>query len=309
MLVNEGVLHAMFTALSAQFNNSLVSVPQNYLDTAMVIPSGAKGTDYGWLSRFPKMRLWVDDKHIKSLKLYDYYVKNQDFEVTIQVDRNDIEDDQLGIYTAQAQMAGVAAGELYGDIVNYLKNNGFTAKGIDGLPYYYASHALQSSNGETYTYSNLGTKALSAATFSALQLSYGAARQSIMSLKDAEGVPLDLMPDLLEVPPALEATALIIANSPWLQDDVHSPNPYKGTCKVRVNAALTSSTAWFLHVTNRANIKPFFVQERKRPMFVSQVDMSSESVFMRREFRYGAEARAAGAYAWPQLSYASTGLT
>lgn len=304
-LVNASMLRALFTGLSTLFHNALKGVPDDYLDTCMVVPSSGKGMDYAWLSRFPKMRKWVGDKHIKTLALGKYYVKNDDFEATIVVDRNDIEDDQLGIYNSQAMMAGESAGELYGDLANDLKNNAFTNTGMDGKTFYATDHELTDSNGAVATYSNRGTAALSAASQAAVVASYGAARTAIMGMKDEEGQSLGLVPDLLEVPPALEATANLIAGAEKLADD--TPNPYRGTCRVKVNPALISATGWMLHVTKKASIKPFVIQDRKRPTFVSQTAMESESVFMRKEFRYGAEARAAGAYGLFQLSYGSTG--
>lgn len=305
MLINASTLSALYTGLSTQFNNALKAVPTEYADTAMVIPSTGKGMDYAWLSRFPKMRKWIGDKHIKGLALGKYYVANEDWETTIEVDRNDLEDDQLGIYNSQAQMAGESAGELWGDILTDLKNNAFTALGMDGVTYYSTAHVLTDSNGVAHTYSNKGTAALSAASLAAVVASYGAARTAIMGFKDEEGQPLGLVPDLLEVPPALEAVANIIANAEKLADD--SPNPYRGTCRVKVNPRLTSSTAWMLHVSNRGSIKPFIIQNRKAPVFVSQTSMENDNVFNRRMFKFGAEARAAGAYGFWQLSYGSTG--
>ena len=73
-----------------------------------------------------------------------------------------------------------------------------------------------------------------------------------------------------------------------------------------MDARLTSDTAWFLLDTTKA-IKPFIYQERKAPVFVEQTDMNSDNVFMRKKFRYGAEARAAGGYGFWQLCYGSTG--
>jgi phage major head subunit gpT-like protein len=85
-----------------------------------------------------------------------------------------------------------------------------------------------------------------------------------------------------------------------------TPNPYQGTAELLVNPRLTSSTAWFLHVINRP-LKPFIYQERKAPVFVEQTDINADNVFMRKKFRFGAEARAAGGYGLWQLSHGSTG--
>jgi len=159
-------------------------------------------------------------------------------------------------------------------------------------------------NGTSSSVSNKGTAALSAATTAGAAGSYGTARTAIMSFTDDEGRPLGLMPNLLEVPPALDATARLIAYGDKLTDE--SPNPYKGTCEVVVNPWLTDTTAWFLHVTNRP-LKPFIYQQRKKPVFVQATDPASDDVFNRKEFKFGAEARGAAGYGLWQLSYGSTG--
>ena len=300
MIVNKEAIQSVFTGLKTIFNNVLTAVKGTWQDTTMEVPSDSAGEDYAWLSRFPKMRKWVGSKVLKNIEAKKYYVANEDWETTLAVKRNDIEDDRLGIYTNQAQMAGASAAELWDIISDDLKNNAFTKLCFDGQYFYDTDHPV----GDT-TVSNKGTAALSAATLAAAQASYGAARLAIMSLKDEEGMPLRLVPDTLEVPPALEATARLLLEKEKLADD--SQNPFFGTAKVKVNPGLTSSTAWFLHVTSKPGIKPFIVQMRKRPVFVSQTDLTSDDVFDKGEYKFGAEARAAGLYGFWQLSYGSTG--
>ncbi len=305
MLVNKSALDSIFTGLKTIFNNTLKAQPGTWQATAMEVPSTGAGEDYAWLSRFPKMRKWVGEKFVKVLEAGKYYKANEDWETTIAVDRNDIEDDRLGIYNTQAMGAGESAGELRDIIVDALKNGGFTQTCMDGQYFYDTDHPLKNSDGVSSSISNKGTAALSAATLAAATASYGAARTAIMGFTDSEGMPLRLIPDTLEVPPALEAVARILCESDKLVDQ--SPNPYKGTAKVLVNPALTSATAWFLHVTNKQSVKPFIIQMRKAPVFVSQTDMSADDVFNKREFKFGAEARATGLYGFWQLSYGSTG--
>lgn len=305
MLVNKGSINAIFTGLKTIFNNTLLAQPGTWQATAMEVPSTSSGENYAWLSRFPKMRKWVGEKQIKALAAGNYYKKNEDWETTIEVDRNDIEDDSLGIYNTQALGAGESAGELRDIIVDSLKNGAFTNLCMDGQYFYDTDHPLTTSDGVASSVSNKLAVTLAATNLAAAQASYGAARAAIMGFTDSEGMPLRLVPDTLEVPPALEAVAKIICEADKLQDN--SPNPYKGTAKVLVNPALTSATAWFLHVTNKQSMKPFIIQMRKAPTFVNQVDVDEESVFMRRMFRFGAEARATGVYGFWQLSVGSTG--
>lgn len=300
MIVNRSTLSAIFMNLKTTFNNAFAAAPSQWQLTAMLVPSGSSQNDYKWLSAFPRMRKWIGDKTIKALEAFGYTLVNDDWEATVEVDRNDIEDDNLGIYAPQAQMAGFSARQLPDEIVSDLKNNAFASLCYDGQYFYDNDHVVAGGS-----VSNVGTAALSAATTAAAAASYGAARLAIMSFKDEEGRPLNLIPDTLEVPPALEATAKLICENDKLTDE--SPNPYKGTARVVVNARLTSSTAWFLHVTTMP-VKPFVYQERKAPVFVEQTDMQTDNVFLRRKYRFGAEARAAGGYAFWQMSYGSTGL-
>lgn len=299
MLINAANLATIFINLKTTFNKAFDGAPSLWEQTTMRVPSTGAQNDYSWLSRFPKMRKWLGEKVVKSLEAYKYTVVNDDWEATVEVDRNDIEDDNLGIYGPQAQEAGYSAKQLPDEIDADLKNNAFATLCYDGQYFYDTDHSVAGSS-----VSNKGTAALSAASTSAAASSYGTARTAIMSFKDDEGRPLALIPDLLEVPPALEATARLLCESDKLTDQ--SPNPYKGTARVLVNPRLTSSTAWFLHVTTRP-LKPFIYQERKAPVFVQQTDMNADDVFMRKKYKFGAEARGAGGYGLWQLSYGSTG--
>jgi phage major head subunit gpT-like protein len=305
MLVNKSALDSIFTGLKTIFNNTLKAEPGTWQATAMEVQSTGAGEDYAWLSRFPKMRKWVGEKFVKALEAGKYYKKNEDWETTIGVLRNDIEDDRLGIYNTQAMGAGESAGELRDIIVDDLKNTAFASECMDGQFFYDTDHPLKTSDGVASSVSNKGTAALSAATLAAVTASYGAARQAIMGFTDSEGMPLRLVPDTLEVPAALEAVARIICEKDKLVDN--SPNPYQGTAKVIVNPALSSATGWMLHVTSKKSVKPFIIQMRKSPVFVSQTDMSADDVYNKGEFKFGAEARATGLYGFWQLSYGSTG--
>jgi phage major head subunit gpT-like protein len=299
MIVNKTNIEAVFINLKTTFNKAFDEAPSLWAQTTMRVPSGGAQNDYAWLSRFPKMRKWLGDKVMRQLEAFKYTVINDDWEATVEVDRNDIEDDSIGIYEPQARDAGFSARQLPDEIDADLKNNAFANECYDGQFFYDTDHDVAGSS-----VSNHGTAALSAATTALASASYGAGRLAVMSFTDEASRPLALIPDLLEVPPALEATAKLLLENEKLTDK--SPNPYRGTARLLVNPRLTSATAWFLHVTNRP-LKPFIYQERKAPVFVQQVNMDSDNVFLRKKYRFGAEARAAGGYGLWQMSYGSTG--
>lgn len=301
MLINKEVLGAVFISLKTTFNNAFDAAPSVWQKIAMKVPSTTGQNDYAWLSKFPKMRKWIGDKVVKALEAAKYVIVNDDFEATVEVDRNDIEDDNLGIYAPQAQMAGESAKQLPDEIVMELVNNGFANKCFDGQYFFDTDHPVAGAS-----VSNKGTKALSFATLAAAQASYGAARTAMKKFKDEEGRPLNIRPNVLLVPPALEDTANALITNDRLEDG--KPNPYKGTAEVVCDARLFSDTAWFLLDTTKA-VKPFIYQERKAPVFVQQTDAQSDDVFNRKKFKFGAEARAAGGYGFWQTAWGSDGTT
>jgi len=242
---------------------------------------------------------------VKALEASKYTIVNDDWEATVEVDRNDIEDDNLGIYGPQARMAGESARDLPDDIVFDLVNDGFANECYDGQYFFDTDHPVRDpATGEDASVSNKLTAPLSAATLADAQASLGAALTAIRSFKDDEGRPLDVKPNILLVPPALEDTANTLMTVDRLEDG--KPNPYKGRLEVVVSGRLTSATAWFVLDTRQA-VRPFIYQERKRPAFVSQTDLASDDVFNRRLFKFGAEARGAGGYGFWQLAVGSTG--
>lgn len=300
MLVNKDTVANLFISLKTSFNNAFDAAPSVWQKIAMKVPSTTGQNDYAWLSKFPKMQKWIGDKNVKSLEASKYAIKNDDWEATVEVDRNDIEDDNLGIYGPQAQMAGQSAAQLPDEIVMALVNGGFANPCFDGQFFFDTDHVVAGAS-----VSNKSAVALSVATQAAAIASYGAARTAMRKFKDDEGRPLNITPNVLLVGPALEHIALALINNDRLDDG--KANPYKGTAEVVVDARLTSDTAWFLLDTTKP-IKPFIYQERKAPVFVEQTDPQADDVFNRKKFKYGAEARAAGGYGFWQLAFGSTGV-
>ena len=299
MIVNASTLKAIFVNLKTTFNNAFDAAPNQWQDVAMVVPSTARSNDYKWLSGFPRMQKWIGDKAVKALSASGYSITNDDWEATVEVDRNDIEDDNLGIYAPQAQMAGFSAKQLPDEIVFDLVNKAFSTLCYDGQYFFDIDHPV---NGQSV--SNKGNKKLSAASLAAAKASYGAGRTTMKKFKDDEGRPLNITPNILLVPPALEDEANTLMTVDRLEDG--KANPYKNTAKVVVAPWLTSDDAWFLLDTTKP-VKPFIYQERKKPVFVEQTDPQADNVFNRKKYKFGAEARAAGGYGFWQLAYGSDG--
>ncbi|KWH56307.1 Mu-like prophage major head subunit gpT family protein [Burkholderia cepacia] len=299
MLVNAQSINQIFIGLQTLYNNAFAATPTTWERIAMLVPSSGREELYAWLDRFPQMRKWIGEKNVKALKAHGYTVTNDDFEATVEVDRNDIEDDRLGIYSLQAKNAGFTAKQLPDEIVYGLVNGAFDSKCYDGQYFFDTDHPV--GHGVTSNKFNLP---LTIDGQAAAMATFGKVRSSMRKFKDDEGRPLNIAPDVLLVPPTLEDTANALMTNDRLNDG--KPNPYKGSAKVVCDARLMSDSAWFLLDTTKP-IKPFVYQERKAPVFVQQIDPQNEDVFMRKKFKFGAEARAAGGFGFWQLAAGSTG--
>ena len=238
------------------------------------------------------MREWVGDREIQNLTDSDYTIKNKNFELTIGVDRDAIEDDTIGLYTPSIEMLAQSAAQHPDKLIFELLAKGFTAKCYDGVAFFSDAHKVGNK-----TVSNKGTAQLSLEA-------YIAARAGMMSLTNGKGQALGLIPDTLVVPPALEAKARDILVADFING---SRNTMQGTAKPLVVPQLAGNdSAWFLLSTSRP-LKPLIYQERKKAKFVSLTAETDSNVFMKRTFIYGAESRGNAGFGFWQMAYGSDG--
>lgn len=141
-IVTPALITALFTGFNKNFQDGLVAAPSQYLEVATVIPSTTKSNTYGWLGKFPSLRKWVGDRVINSMTAHSYSITNEDFEATVGVDRNDIEDDQLGIYSPLFVEMGRSAGVHPDELVFALLAAGFSTPCFDGQYFFDTDHPV-----------------------------------------------------------------------------------------------------------------------------------------------------------------------
>lgn len=293
MIVNQQALQGISTGFKTLFNMVFNESKTEWEKVATKVPSGTGEENYKWLGKIPRMREWIGDREIQNLTGSDYTIKNKDFELTIGVDRNDIEDDRLGIYNPVVQDIAQSTATFPDALVFKLLAGGFTNKCYDGQTFFSDAHKQGKK-----TVSNKGTKKLTEA-------SYSAARSAMMSIADENGDSLRLVPNLLVVPPALEDAARKILFADQING---TTNIYKGTAELLVVPELAGNdTAWYLLCTSKS-LKPLIYQERKAPKFDALIDDKDENVFMRKQYLYGVHARSNVGYGFWQMAYASTGV-
>ena len=142
MIVNQANLASLYTALNTVFNNAFQGTVPWYEKIAMTVQAATKVIDYKFLLNFPMVREWIGDRQIRSLEGYNFTLTTKDYEATVEVDRNDIEDDQLGIYNPIAAELGRAARKHPDILIAALLSSAFTTACYDGQNFFSASHPL-----------------------------------------------------------------------------------------------------------------------------------------------------------------------
>jgi phage major head subunit gpT-like protein len=145
MIMKEQILQNLRTQFRGEFKTrwaelAAISV---YKKLSTEIKSNTATSSYGWLSDFPQMREWVGDRLLKNVKEFGYIIKNLPFEATLVVDRSDIEDDNLGMYGAQAQMRADEVDRFFNVSIAALLVNGFSSLCYDGQNFFDTEHVIK----------------------------------------------------------------------------------------------------------------------------------------------------------------------
>lgn len=142
MIVNQANLQGIYKSFSTVFNQAFDAAPSQWPLVAMQTPSTGRSVDYKWLGDFPMMREWLGDRVLKDLSAFKYEITNKDYEATIEVDRNDIEDDQIGVYTPMIQGLAQAA-KVHPDVLVFaLLKAGFDTECFDGQYFFDSDHSV-----------------------------------------------------------------------------------------------------------------------------------------------------------------------
>lgn len=292
MMITPQNLRGIYVGYNTIFNRALEGIQPLYTEVATTVPSTTESETYAWLGDIPGMRKWVGDREIQNLTASDYTIKNESYESTFGIDRENFEDDKLGLFKPAIEQLARDAAQYPDDLIFTLLGEGFQTPCFDGKPFFSDAHKT-------------GGKTVSNMSHAKLSLdAYVAARASMMSLTNSQGRALNLIPDKLVVPPALEKDARDILVADYING---TKNTMQGTAKPLVVPQLAKyGSAWFLLCTSRP-LKPLIFQERKKPKFVSKTNETDDNVFMSKQFLYGVDARGNAGYGFWQMAYGSDG--
>ena len=294
MDITPAAIRALRTDVHREWRDAFDATPVIYPELTTTVPSTSSKNDYQWMAQLPMMREWVGSRVVQNIGGHAYSIANKLWEQTVGISRDDIEDDNLGILDPLARSFGEAARLHPDDLLVQLLVNGENALCFDGQYFFDTDHPVNSRNTAAGVYSNrhLG-RPLNPAN-------YEFVRTQMLSVKGENGRSLRVLPNILLVPPALEAAARRIVES---EKDPTGNNPFFGTARVVMLTELAGwDDTWYLLSTNRV-IRPFVFQTRRPLEFVTKNQIADEVVLIENEVRFYASARYNMGYSLPQLAH------
>ena len=250
-----------------------------------VLPSEGKDEKYGFLGDIPAVTEWIGDKTTGHIKDHDYTLTNKNYAVAINIDRNEINDDRMGILRPRiAQMVSAMQQHKWQLVIDQI-TAGETNLAYDGGAFF-----------ATHTSPNLdnllgGTSS----TLATIKTDIYAAKAAMMEFVSDQSKVMHLAMDTLLVPAEQEGLFLEAvessANPGGAGDGIF--NPMKGWIKQLIVAPnLTDANDWYGFASAQP-LKPMILQMREEPNPVMDNTAEARS----RQIVFSAEMRAVAGYA------------
>jgi phage major head subunit gpT-like protein len=203
---------AKLRGLTQTFDNSVKAATPFYPRICSVVTSKGADEEYGLLGRVPGVREWLGDRDWKQLRGARWTLENKKWEISLRIEKDDIADDRLGMYTPTMAQLGRRAAKHPDKLVWDLFALAESETCFDGQYFFDTDHSWGDSGPQSndLTYDATDHTAVTAAEF---KLAYNQAVDALIGYKDDQGELLndDIVDEtqsiLLIVPTALRQVA------------------------------------------------------------------------------------------------------
>lgn len=299
----------IFTQYEIAFHEGYNQPEVWYEKLCTIRSSGTSQNTYAWMGQLPMMREWVGPRVIERLSLHGYTIVNRDFEKTVALPQNMVEDDTYGSLEPVVQELGYAARKNPDVIVREaIEDN---PECFDGKAFFAANHPVDLYDSSKGTYGNLHkSHALTPENFAKGMV-------AMRKVKGPSGLPLGVRPSHIIVPAALVPVARRIVKADRMVEPVTQASPGTGFTAVGLDNIwkdsveiieideLVDEEAWYLADLRRP-IKPFIWQNRQDPRFVWKNQPTDTNVFMEKEYLFGVDSRGNAGVSLPFLCHKFT---
>lgn len=142
--ITAALLDALFAGYRAEYQKALAA-GQNaaqWAKVATLVPSTTSENIYPWLGQFPMLREWFGARVLKDMAAHGYAIKNRKFEGSVPIGRDQVEDDQAGVFLPMFNEMGRAAAYHPDSLVFNLLKAGFTTECYDGQNFFDEEHPV-----------------------------------------------------------------------------------------------------------------------------------------------------------------------
>lgn len=303
-------LAALFQGFDMRLQEALKDAPRVYEKYTMVIPSTTTTLILPWLQLFPQMREWLGPRVANNYVEQSIAITNKKWELTAEIDRTQIEDDQFGIFsTAPARIAREVNALVDKQLALLIESaSGAGPTGYDNVAFFSTSHPADPSGAVSGTVSNwydsthTGSVALDLTPTNVATI-----RAAMLKQTGPDGLPLGIVGDTLLVPPELEIKARQAANALFYPTSIGGAagpvsNVFAGAYDVVVNPYLTDTTSWYM-LSTKGGIMPFIWSDRMPAEYSMITDPNHPYVFANDKFTIGVRRRGAAAVGLWQLCF------
>jgi len=252
------------------------------------------------------MEEWTDERKFEDLEYDDFSLSNTDFEKSIKIHRNEIEDDALGMAMGRARELGQVAARHPQIRMTALINEHMTGTagtyivGFDGVTLFNTAHTWQSG----YTTSQDNLRGSATAHQGKMDTTYGLANLQgawttlSSGFKNHQQRVMTQVPTVCVVSSSVYFAAAEYLHSRDLAYTTTATVTTRGTKNIinRLGIELLhdphlTTGYWYLAATGDAFGRPVLWQERQGARLAAQDTNASDSVFLRNEYRYGVDTR------------------
>lgn len=153
-IITPPVLGAINNGLNLAYNTQLYRADPVCHQFCYAAPSGGASEVYPSLDTMRGPREWLGARIVQQLGAHQFSITNRKFEQTIEVKRDDIEDDKVGLYTPIAAEMGRSGNEFPDLLVSALMKAGITTAGYDGQNFFDTAHPNYDAAGVAITLGN-----------------------------------------------------------------------------------------------------------------------------------------------------------
>ncbi len=143
MIITGTQLQTLRRTFSAAFNRGLLTAPPATMEQfATPIPMSTQIVELGMIKQIPGLREWIGDRVFHRLAAHGYSMRAITYEDSVSVPREQIQDDNLGLFVSSMEQLAVNAQVHSDQLLSALLRNGAAATSLayDGFPFFSTTH-------------------------------------------------------------------------------------------------------------------------------------------------------------------------